>query len=378
MLPAPVRVPSRASSQWQAATTAALNSRSAPTVVPAAAPASAVPVTSVPVVANPPPPPPSRPQTWTTVPDSNPFSSRDHQIEGLYELEGTNYALYEAMKIDDPAKRAEFDNGVHDSAVRQIAFNGFAANPADLWIQVRPGVIETILIGSVTTQMGSTPVISDAKWPLRVRVVVRCNPHDAGRVGRALSDMGRSDLFHHPLRLYQSWFKRALGSCLVRMVPPDSPETPVGPVTASSNHHSRKVVMRVDDPPREEVVYRNVSPTRVEYRTVEEPARVEYRTVEEPARVEYRTVSKPRVEYRTVEYDEPTLVSASRVRVEDQPATIYRSATPTRVVGRSVSRKNAYEGDVYSEYRERGSPRTPLPVDSDSRYVRVTEPRDRW
>ena len=346
MLPGPVRLPNRASGQWPAAAAAALGAaRSAPgarTVPVPTVVAAAVPTTVIASDA-----PLTRPSAATYfVPEANPFSSRDHQVEGLYELEGTNYALYEAIKIDDAVRRAEFDSSVHESTVRQLANAGFAASASDVWIQVRPGVIETILIGSVTTQLGSTPVITDAKWPIRVRVVIRCNPHDASRVGRSLSDMARSDLFHQALRYYQSWFQRALGNCSVRMIPPDSEETPVGPVHATQQSN-RRVVMRIDETVREEEPY-------------------------------YRRAPPPRIEYRTIEYDEPTLVATTRTRTDDVPQTIYRSATPTRAGPRSVSRRNVAEGDVYSEYRERGSPRTPLPVDQDARYVRVTEPRDRW
>ncbi len=113
--------------------------------------------------------------------------------------------------------------------------------------------------------------------------------------------------------------------------------------------------------PYRTVEYRTVeAPARVEYRTVEAPPVVEYRTVEyeerSPTRtVEYRTVDAPaaRVEYRSVQYDEPPRRSASRVMVEESPVPVYRT-----VVRNSVDR---------DAYIERSS--------SDARYVRVSQPR---
>ena len=171
-------------------------------------------------------------------PEISPFSSRcDFCVESLYEIEGTNYAHYRVLKVEDDAvRRRKFDAQLFSSVVRQLSYCGFSvARQEDVWIEVRPGLIESISIGTARTQLGRmTPVVLDAAWPIRVRVVVRCHQLDGVRVSQALCDIhrGSGELFSHALRSLKGWFPPGVShTTVVRMVPPDAEETPAGPLT---------------------------------------------------------------------------------------------------------------------------------------------------
>jgi hypothetical protein len=184
-----------------------------------------------------------------------PFLPKDAQVEGIFELGGVNYALYEGLQRKDPGRRQEFALACHACMLRNLMSCGMALAAEDLWVQIRPGVIGCIVL---EFDRADAPTLLDADWPMRIRVVIRCAPEHAQGVSEALTGLGsRMIVLSEALRLYSQWFGRAVGSgCCLRMVSMHSKESSVDvSVLRPPQRRVQHVPLPTGDP--EDVVYRD-------------------------------------------------------------------------------------------------------------------------
>jgi hypothetical protein len=104
----------------------------------------------------------------------------------------------------------------------------------DIWVQFRPGQIQSILINFEDSPTPDAARIDDAGWPIRIYAAVRCNrPEDATLIAEALQDFADDELaFSEFLETYQHHTRRLADNSIIEILEMDAPATLLGTVYA--------------------------------------------------------------------------------------------------------------------------------------------------
>jgi hypothetical protein len=192
-------------------------------------------------------------------PDTIPFShATDFWVEGLFQLEGSNYALYHVLQVDAASNAlrkgqiapSELLKQLRASVLLQLGLRRYRALQEDVWLHLCPGELSSLTIGAIRARHMTrsapcptelTPVLASVEWPLRFRVALRCHQADGDRAIKALCDLPHGG---------ESWWLPLLkpfcsSPSSLRMIPPDSPDTTCGPAARGTRRPSSPLVVEV-------------------------------------------------------------------------------------------------------------------------------------
>lgn len=170
------------------------------------------------------------------VDDICPFSQREHKVQVLYEISGgLNYAEIERLRqarssvprIMAALARKEIFEALGEITNNMINGNdGLRVEQQDVWVQLRPGQLQSAFLNFDAS--GGTVSLTDADWPIRVYVAVRCQYEDANDIAMALQCFAEEpDAFAQVAKVYQQHTRR-LVSAMVNVIDMASPSTVVG------------------------------------------------------------------------------------------------------------------------------------------------------
>lgn len=166
-----------------------------------------------------------------------PFSAKDHKVQVLFQLQGVGINFAESERLRH-LRSAIYDQLLVGAqrALLEMLMDDFDHHikADDIWVQFRPGQIQSILLNFEDSPTPDAARIDDATWPIRIYAAVRCsNPDDAALIAEALQDFADDELaFHDFLELYQRHTRRLADTCLTEIVDMDAPATLLGTVYA--------------------------------------------------------------------------------------------------------------------------------------------------
>jgi len=168
-------------------------------------------------------------KTKVPPPPQCPFPAGDPQVEALFELRPMNFSMYDALRHKRPAFAAEFDAAVNRGVVEHLrTFSGLSIAAYDVWTELRPGILSNVVLKYNEELSDLRALLADADWPIRVRVVVRCDADYVDRIVGAVQAIGLRKLgLQEALGLYREWFGRATSGVVMTIVEWDSAETTI-------------------------------------------------------------------------------------------------------------------------------------------------------
>ena len=204
-----------------------------------------------------------------------PFTAREHKVQALFEMfGGVNFAEVERLRaMGSPVPSAMAALARQEVAEDVAAFlaaectNSGVGTVAfdDVWVQLRPGQIQSVFLGFGGQQQqsaagggggesggGGAISLLDAEWPLRIYVAVRCRHDDAAHVALALQSYAdEPHALAKTAKAYQSAVQR-LVRAEVALVEMEEPFTALsgarGGGAAAAGTRSRSVHTTVPSP----------------------------------------------------------------------------------------------------------------------------------
>ena len=271
-------------------------------------------------------------------------------MEGTFEIEGLNYAMYEGLKELDERKRKQFDNEVHQCV--WTALEKMNVTPQSIHIRIGAGVISAVLLRYTA---GMYPNLLDADWTFRVYVTVRTPSRTSQQIRRALQTYAQSPrAFVSAVRLYQTMFDKIVDQVKVTLV---NPATATKPTVSGSSFHDYQSASFVEErkEPSQLTQQRSVGNlsrqrSRTSIREEEDERPIRSSATRRSQREEYQGSShQDPVEPIEAEEEEPVTYRSERSEVRS------RRASPPRDRERSYRSTTRREERYEDEWDERDS-----------------------